>query len=59
LELDPSVLYRLAALPDELVATLTPDTLLTDPRTGRKTALREMSAIGSGPRRARGQTDAG
>ena len=44
LELDPSVLYRLAALPDELAATLTPDTLLTDPRTGRKTALREMSA---------------
>jgi hypothetical protein len=43
-ELDPSVLYRLAALPDELAATLTPDTLLTDPRTGRQTALREMSA---------------
>ena len=38
------MLYRLAALPDELAATLTPDTLLTDPRTGRKTALREMSA---------------
>src|SRR5512137_1809929 len=31
--LDPSVLYRLAALPDELAATLTPDTRLTDPRT--------------------------
>jgi hypothetical protein len=39
-ELDPSVLYRLAALPDELAATLTPETLLT----GRQTALREMSA---------------
>ena len=33
--LDPTVLYRLAALPDEIAATLTPDTLLTDPRTGR------------------------
>ena len=43
-ELDPSVLYRIAALPDEIAATLTPDTLLTDPRTGRQTALREMSA---------------
>jgi hypothetical protein len=31
-------------LPDELAATLTPDTLLTDPLTGRQTALREMSA---------------
>jgi hypothetical protein len=30
-ERDPSVLYWLAALPDELAATLTPDTLLTDP----------------------------
>jgi len=26
--LDPSALYRLAALPDEKAATLTPDTLL-------------------------------
>jgi hypothetical protein len=43
-DLDPSVLYRLAALPDELVATLTPDTLLTDPRTGRQAPLREMTA---------------
>jgi len=42
--LDPSVLYRLAALPDEKAATLTPDTLLTDPRTGRQTALSQMSA---------------
>jgi hypothetical protein len=42
--LDPSQLYRLAALPDAIVATLTPDTLLTDPRTGKQTALREMSA---------------
>jgi len=44
LGLEPSVLYRLAALPDELAATLTPDTLLTDPGTGRKAALKEMSA---------------
>lgn len=43
-ELDPSVLYRLAALPDEKAAALTPDTLLTDPRTGRQTALSQMSA---------------
>ena len=43
-DLDPSVLYRLAALPDEKAATLTPDTLLTDPRTGRQTALSQMSA---------------
>ena len=43
-ELDPSVLYRLAALPDKLAATLTPDTLLTDPRTGQQTPLQEMSA---------------
>ena len=42
-ELDPTVLYRVAALPDEIAAALTPDTLLTDPRTGRQTALREMS----------------
>ncbi len=42
--LDPSVLYRLAALSDEKAATLTPDTLLTDPRTGRQTALSQMSA---------------
>jgi hypothetical protein len=35
-DLDPTVLYRLAALPDELAATLTPDNLLTDPRTGRQ-----------------------
>jgi hypothetical protein len=43
-ELDPSVLYRLAALPDEIAATLTPDTLLTDPRTGKQTPLKDMSA---------------
>jgi len=42
LGLDPTVLYRLAALPDEKAATLTPDTLLTDPRTGRQTALSQM-----------------
>ena len=41
--LDPTVLYRLAALPDAIAATLTPDTLLTDPRTGQQTPLREMS----------------
>ena len=43
-DLDPTVLYRLAALPDEITATLTPDTPLTDPRTGRQTALSQMSA---------------
>jgi hypothetical protein len=42
-DLDPSVLYRIAALPGDIVAALTPATLLTDPRTGRQTALREMS----------------
>ncbi|MEI8121050.1 MAG: hypothetical protein WCI20_03290 [bacterium] len=42
LGLDPTILYRLAALPDEKAATLTPDTLLTDPRTGRQTALSQM-----------------
>ena len=42
--LEPSALYRIAALPDDIVATLTPDTLLTDPRTGRQIPLREMSA---------------
>ena len=30
-------------MPDEKAATLTPDTLLTDPRTGRQTALSQMS----------------
>jgi len=29
-DLDPSVLYRLAALPDDIAATFTPDTLLSD-----------------------------
>ena len=42
-ELDPTVLYRIVALPDEIAATLTPDTRLTDPRTGRQTPLKEMS----------------
>ncbi len=42
--LDPSALYRLAALPDTITATLTPDTLLTDPRTGRQAPLKAMSA---------------
>ncbi len=41
--LEPTVLYRLAALPDERAATLMPDTLLTDPLTGRQTALSQMS----------------
>jgi hypothetical protein len=44
LALDPTVLYRIAALPDDIAATLTPDTLLTDPRSGRQTPLKEMSA---------------
>ena len=39
LAMEPTVLYRLAALPDEITATLTPDTLLTDPQTGRQTPL--------------------
>ena len=43
LALEPTVLYRIAALPDEIASALTPDTLLTDPRTGKQTALREMS----------------
>jgi len=42
--LDPSILYRIAALPDEIAAKLTPDTQLTDPRTGRQLPLKEMSA---------------
>ena len=42
-DLDPTVLYRLAALPDEIAATLTPDTLLTDPKTGRQTPLKDMN----------------
>lgn len=41
--LDPTVLYRVAALPDELAATLTPDTPLTDTRTGRQVPLKDMS----------------
>jgi hypothetical protein len=44
LALDPTVLYQIAALPDEIAATLTPDTLLTDPRTGRQVPLKDMSA---------------
>jgi hypothetical protein len=43
-DLDPSILYRLAALPDAIAASLSPDTLLTDPRTGKQTPLKEMSA---------------
>jgi len=41
--LDPTVLYRLAALPDQIAATLTPDTLLTDPQTGQQVPLKDMS----------------
>ncbi|MEI8141148.1 MAG: hypothetical protein WCI03_14945 [bacterium] len=44
LGLDPSLLYRIAGLPDAIATPLTPDTLLTDPRTGRQTALSQMSA---------------
>jgi Protein of unknown function (DUF3102) len=40
---DPSVLYRLAALPDASAAKLAPDTLLTDPKTGRQKTLKDMS----------------
>ncbi len=43
LALDPTVLYRVAALPDETAAALTPDTRLSDPRTGRPTPLTDMS----------------
>jgi hypothetical protein len=43
LELEPTVLYRIAALPDEIAATLTPDTLLTDPQTGRQVPLKDLS----------------
>ena len=42
-DLGSTVLYRLAALSDEIAATLTPDTLLTDPQTGRQTPLKDMS----------------
>ena len=44
IDLDPSVLYRISALPDDIAATLTPDTLLTDSRTGRQVPLKDMSA---------------
>ena len=30
-------------MPDEIAATLTPDTLLTDPRTGRQVPLKDLS----------------
>jgi len=42
-DLDPTVLYRIAALPDPIAATLTHDTLLTDPRTGRQVPLKDLS----------------
>jgi hypothetical protein len=42
--LDSSILYRLAALPDDIAATITPDTLLTD--------LRGRGATPGWPRRA-------
>jgi hypothetical protein len=41
---DPTVLYRMAALPDETAAKLTPDTLLTDPKTGRQKTLKDMTS---------------
>jgi hypothetical protein len=41
--LEPTILYRLVALPDAIAATLTPDTPLTDPKTGRQTPLKDMS----------------
>ena len=44
-DLDPSILYRLAALPDEIAAALTPDTLLTDPRTGRQTVFGSSESL--------------
>jgi len=44
LDLDPTLLYRVAALPDDIAATLTPDTSLTDPRTGRQVPLKDLSA---------------
>jgi hypothetical protein len=42
-DLNPSVLYRLAAVPDASAAKLAPDTLLTDPKTGRQKTLKDMS----------------
>jgi hypothetical protein len=42
--MEPSILYRLAALPDDTAAKLTPDTLLTDPQTGRSAPLKTLSA---------------
>lgn len=42
--IDPSMLYRLAALPEAIAATLTPESLLTDPRTGKQIPLKDMSA---------------
>jgi hypothetical protein len=32
----------IAALPDPIAATLTPDTLLTDPRTDRQVPLKDL-----------------
>ena len=42
--MEPTSLYRLAALPDDTAAKLTPDTLLTDPQTGRSAPLKTLSA---------------
>jgi hypothetical protein len=42
-DLDPTALYCLAALPDETAAKLAPDTLLTDPKTGRQKPLKDMT----------------
>jgi hypothetical protein len=43
-DLDPTVLYRIAALPDTNSRHAAPDTLLTDPLTGRQTPLKDMSS---------------
>lgn len=43
LAMEPTSLYRLAALPDDLASRLTPDTLLTDPKTGRSAPLKTLS----------------
>ncbi len=36
-------LYRIASLPDEILDRLTPDTLLTDPKTGEQKPLKDMA----------------
>jgi hypothetical protein len=41
---EPTILYRMAALPDKTAATLKLDTLLTDPKTGRQKPLKDMTS---------------